>query len=103
MPTYTFRNNDTGEQWDDLMGISESELFLQNNPNIEKVPVSCNLIGGTGDRVKPDSGMKEMISRIAHANPTSPLAETHGSKGIRETKTRAAVNKIKAKIGGSLI
>ena len=85
------------------MGISESELFLQNNLNIVKVPVACNLVGGTGDRIRPDSGMKEMISRIAHANPTSPLAETYGSKGIRETKTRAAVNKIKAKIGGSLV
>jgi len=103
MPLYTFRNNDTDEQWDDLMGISESEFFLQNNPNIVKVPVACNLVGGTGDRVRTDSGMKEMISRIAHANPTSPLAETYGSKGIRETKTRAAVNKIKAKIGGSLV
>ena len=85
------------------MGISESELFLQNNLNIVKVPVACNLVGGTGDRVRPDSGMKEMISRIAHANPTSPLAETYGSKGIRETKTRDTVNKIKAKIGGSLV
>jgi hypothetical protein len=85
------------------MGISESELFLQNNLNIVKVPVACNLVGGTGDRVKPDAGMSEMISRIAHANPTSPLAEKYGSKGIRETKTRAAVNKIKAKIGGSLV
>jgi hypothetical protein len=102
MPLYTFRNNDTDEHWDDLMGISESELFLQNNPNIVKVPVACNLIGGTGDRVKTDGGMNEMLSRIARANPTSPLAERYGSKGIKETKTRAAVNKIKAKIGGSL-
>ena len=84
------------------MGISESEVFLQNNPHIEKVPVACNLVGGTGDRVKPDSGMKEMISRIAHANPTTPLAATYGSKGIRETKTRAAVDKVRAKMGGSL-
>jgi hypothetical protein len=102
MPTYTFRNNDTGEQWSDLMGISESELFLKDNPHIVKVPVALNIIGGTGDRVKPDAGMSEMISRIAHANPTSPLAEKYGSKGIRETKTRAAVNKIKTKMGGSL-
>ena len=83
------------------MSISESELFIQENPHIEKIPVSCNIIGGHGDRVRPDSGMKEMISRIAHANPTSPLALEHGSKGIKESKTRAAVNKVRAKAGGS--
>ena len=102
MPLYTFRNNDTGEQWDDLMGISASELFLQENPHIQKVPVACNIIGGTGDRVKPDAGMKDMISRIAQANPTTPLAAKYGSKGIKETNTRAAVDKIRAKMGGSL-
>ena len=88
--------------WDELMGISASELFLEENPHIEKVPVAVNIVGGTGDRVKADSGMNEMISRIAHANPTSPLAERYGSKGIKESKTRAAVNRIKAKAGGSL-
>ena len=84
------------------MSISASELFLENNPHIVKVPVAVNLVGGTGDRVRPDSGMKEMLSRIAHANPTTPLAAQYGSKGIKETKTRAAVDKIRTKMGGSL-
>jgi len=103
MPTYTFFNRETQEQWDDFMSISASELFLQENPHIEKVPVACNIVGGTGDRVRPDSGMKEMLTRIAHANPTTPLAERYGSKGIKETKTREAVSKIRAKAGGSLV
>lgn len=85
------------------MSISASELFLEENPHIEKVPVAVNIVGGTGDRVKADSGMKEMISRIAHANPTSPLAKEYGSKGIRETKTRDAVDRIRKKAGGSLV
>lgn len=103
MPTYTFCNNNTGEEWDAFMSISASELFLKENPHIRKVPVSCNIVGGYGDRVKPDSGMKEMLSRIAAANPTTPLAEKYGSKGIKETKTREAVNKIRTKAGGSLV
>lgn len=84
------------------MGISASEQFLEENPHIEKVPVAINIIGGTGDRIKADSGMNEMISRIAHANPTSPLAERYGSKGIKETKIRDSIKRVKNKIGGSL-
>jgi hypothetical protein len=102
MPTYTFRDNNTGEMWDDMMSISASELFLKDNPHIEKVPTAVNIVGGTGDRVRTDGGMKEMLSRIAHANPITPLAAQYGSKGIKETKTRAAVDKIRAKMGGSL-
>jgi hypothetical protein len=48
MPTYTFRNNNTGEEWTELMGISASETFLEENPHIEKVPMAINIVGGTG-------------------------------------------------------
>jgi hypothetical protein len=47
--------------------------------------------------------MKEILSRIAAANPTSPMAAEYGSKGIKETKTRAAVDKVRKKAGGSLV
>ena len=29
MPTYSFRNNDTGEEFTELMSISEREKFLE--------------------------------------------------------------------------
>jgi hypothetical protein len=103
MPTYTFRDSTTGEEWDDMMSISEADAFLEQNPNIHKVPVAINLVGGVGDRVRTDSGMKEMLSRIAAANPTTPLAEKYGSKGIKETKTREAMKRVRNKLGGSLV
>jgi len=103
MPIYTFHDNNTGEQWDDLMGISEADVFLEKNPHIKKVPVSINLIGGVGDRIRPDNGMKEVFSRIAEANPTTPLAERYGSKGIKESKTRNALNRVRKKLGGSMV
>lgn len=44
-----------------------------------------------------------MLNRIAVANPNSALAQTHGDKGIKASKIRQAVNKVKAKNGGSLL
>jgi hypothetical protein len=35
------------------------------------------------------------MSRVAAANPTSPLADKYGSKGIKESKTREAVKRQK--------
>ena len=35
MPTYHFKNKDTGQQFEDFMSISSKEKFLQENANIE--------------------------------------------------------------------
>lgn len=96
MPTYEFHDTETGEQWEEIMKYDEYKLFLLQNPHINPV-YTINVIGGAGDRIKPDSGFNDMLSRVAAANPGSPLADKHGSKGIKESKTRAAVNKFKRK------
>ena len=43
MPLYTFRNKRTGEEWDDLMSISEMEKFTKKR-NIELVPTSVGIV-----------------------------------------------------------
>lgn len=97
MPLYTFRDKTTGEEWDELLSFSGREELLKD-PNIEQVITAPAIISGiSGVTHKTDSGFKDMMSRIAEANPHSPMAQTHGSKGIRETKTRAAVNKARAR------
>ena len=35
MPTYTFYNKDTDEQFDEFMSWSERENYLKDNPHIE--------------------------------------------------------------------
>ena len=94
MPTYEFHDTETGEQWEDIMKYEEYKQFLEDNPHIRPV-YTINMISGAGDKIKTDSGFNDMLGRIAAANPTSPLADKHGSKGIKESKTRAAVNKFK--------
>jgi hypothetical protein len=43
------------------------------------------------------------MSKIADANPNSPLAKDYGKKDHKTVKTQEAVAKAKKKAGGSLI
>ena len=78
MPTYTFYNTETDEQYDDFMSWSQRETYLKENPHIESVLTTAALVG---DHIimKTDGGMKDTFSRIAEAHPNSPLAERYGS------------------------
>ena len=75
MPTYTFRNKDTGEEFDIFMKIAEREQYLSDNPHIESI------IGGPpaiGDPVrlgvrKVDGGFKEVLQKIHTKTPGSRL------------------------------
>lgn len=103
MPIYEFYNKVTGEQWEAILSISARETFLNENPDVVQVISAPALISGiSGVTHKNDSGFNDMMSRIASANPHSPLADNYGSKGIKESKTRAAVKKARAKTGGPL-
>lgn len=103
MPMYEYHDPETEETWTELWSYDSHVQFLGTNPDIQQIFHAPALIGGRGgDRVKPDSGMSDVLSRIAAANPYSPLAEKHGSKGIKESKTRDAVKKVKNKLGGAL-
>ena len=74
MPTYTFYNTKTDEQFDDFMSWSQRETYLKENPHIEPILTTAALVG---DHIvnRMDGGMKETFSRIAEAHPNSPLAD----------------------------
>lgn len=91
MPIYQFRNKSTGEEWEEFLSFSGRELKLED-PEIEQVITAPAIISGiAGVTHKNDSGFNDMMSRIAKANPTSPLADKYGDKGIKASKTREAV------------
>lgn len=96
MPTYTFRDKTTGDEWDEFLSLSGREDRLKD-PNVEQVPTVPTFISGvSGVTHKNDSGFNDMMSRVAAANPMSPLAEKYGDKGVKASKTREAVKKAKA-------
>ena len=93
MPSYSFKNTETGEEWEDIISISEREKFLEQNPHIQQLPSKVSIVGGYGDRIKNDGGWKENMSRIAEAHPGSPLAEKYGKSSIKDINTRNVLKK----------
>ena len=93
MPTYEFLNNDTGEFEEHFMSYKDLDEFKENNPHLKQQVSAPNIVGGTGDRVKTDSGFKEVLSKAAEAHPNSPLAERYGRKTVRQTQVEAARKK----------
>jgi len=98
MPTYNFYNDETKEEFEGFMKISELDQYKLDNPHIKQRP---NLVAFVGDHIsiaakKIDGGMTERLEQIAaHSNPGSPLADRYGgsTKSIKEIKTREVLKK----------
>ena len=98
MPTYVFRNKETGEQFESFMGISAKEEYLAANPNIEQIITEVNIVSGVNSGAKVPSGFNDVLSKISEAHPQSPLAQKHKTKTIKEAKTRDIIKKHVAKM-----
>ena len=104
MPLYTVLDVETREPQDDFWGSFDAlQEFLEKNPHLIQGISAPNIIGGVGDGVKPPDHFKEVMSKIADANPNSPLAADYGKKDHKTIKTQEAVAKAKRKAGGSLV
>jgi hypothetical protein len=70
MPTYSFRNNDTLDEFEKTMSNSERELFLANNPNIVQI---FKKFPGVVDSVRigvrrPDENFRDVLKRAKNAH-----------------------------------
>jgi hypothetical protein len=77
MPTYIFRNKETGEQIEKMMKISELDSFREQNPQLETViqsPMICDPVR-VGVR-KMDTGFKEVLQKVHERSPGSKLNKT---------------------------
>lgn len=91
MPIYDFKDTKTGEEFSDMMSMSQRESFLAENPHIQQVLNRVNMFSGSRDN--KDAGFAENLSRIAEAHPTSPLASKVGKKSIKDVKTEQVIAK----------
>jgi hypothetical protein len=64
MPTYRFLNNDTGEEFEDFMGISALDVYLNENPNITQLVNGAPMIHSGRGLKKPDSGFRDILKNI---------------------------------------
>lgn len=102
MPTYSFINTKTGEEFDMFMSYSARESFLSENSNVQSVVTAAAIVSGvsTSTQYRVPDGFKEVLSKVAEAHPTSQVADKHGKKSIKQVKTDQIVKKHVQKITG---
>ena len=64
MPSYTFRNKETGEIREDFLSISDHEKFLTENLEWETLILGAPLISFSTHTMKIDSGFKDVLKNI---------------------------------------
>lgn len=99
MPTYRFKDLSTGKEFEQMISFTQKQSLLEADSNIEALPPTQFTIGYSvvTAKSKADDGWKETLSKIAEANPNTPLGNEYGSKSAKESKTRAAVEKWRSK------
>ena len=96
MPTYRFRDMNSGEEFDEFMSMGEREKYLKTHPTIAQVPVPIAFVGDhiMGVGPKNDEGFKERMSQIASAHPNSPLADKYKTgESHKILKTKEVIRK----------
>lgn len=76
MPTYSFRNTETGEIHDEIMRIAAREQYLLDNPHLESIITSAPAFAGDHITIKKDTGFKEVLQKIHERTPGSQLDKT---------------------------
>jgi hypothetical protein len=66
MPIYSFKDTETGEEFDKMLKLAERESFLEDNPNLQQIITgSAPLIDSARlGRAKPDQGFRDLLSSM---------------------------------------
>lgn len=93
MPLYTYRDKNTGDVFEVLMSYKDIEKYNEAHPHLEKLMDAPNIVSGVSITNKVAGGFKDVLSRISDAHPSSPLADNHGRKSIKQVQTERVVKK----------
>ena len=72
MPIYSFIDNNTGEEFSDLMSMEEIKVFLSEHPHIMQTFTPPN-IGYSMVLKKPDSGFRDLLTQVKKSNRGSNI------------------------------
>lgn len=76
MPTYTFQNKNTDEQWDSVMTYSQMKEYVEKNPEIIHIMGTPSFIGGVStDSGRLPEGFKDRMRLLKQQNPTSKAVD----------------------------
>ena len=70
MPSYTFKDLNTGEEFNVIMSMNEREEFVASNPHMQQVIHSAPALGDSirlGLK-KPDNGFRDRLKEIKKAH-----------------------------------
>ncbi len=73
MPTYLFKNKTTGEETEMFLSISERDVFLKENPDMEQLINGAPMIGYSTVTQKPDSGFRDVLKEIKKKHRRSTI------------------------------
>jgi Sec7-like guanine-nucleotide exchange factor len=97
MPIYEFLDTKTSESFEQIMKISEREVFLLNNPHIQPIISAPMLVSSVSTIGKLPEGFKEVLSKVGEAHPDSKIGREYGNKTNAQVKARDIVEKYRKK------
>jgi predicted nucleic acid-binding Zn ribbon protein len=100
MPLYTFKDTETGDEFDLQLKLAEREVFLEANPNLKQIITSApKIVSGVQGQHKTDGGFNELMSRIGEANPHTPLGRSVNTHDSGQVAVNQAVDRYKKRAG----
>ena len=74
MPTYEFRDKDTGETFEKRMSMLDLDKYKEDNPNLEQYHSTYpGLVADAAIKDKRPDGFKDVLKSIKKANPGSTI------------------------------
>jgi hypothetical protein len=71
MPNYTFRNNDTSEEYTISLTLAERDQYIQDN-NVTQIMTPPQFVSGVGG-IKIDDGFRDMLKSMKSRNKGSTI------------------------------
>lgn len=75
MPTYHFRNLDTGEVSEVFCSITEKEEYLKNNPNQTQILFPLKIVSDRMTNIHVTDSFREAMSRVKENHPKNRIKD----------------------------
>lgn len=75
MPTYTFKNNETGHEFDSFMPYDDLSTYLSEHSELSQVIKFPGIVSDAGS-MKPDQGFRDVLKRIKAASGRGNTIDT---------------------------
>lgn len=72
MPTYTFLNTETNEEFDQILRMKDLDSYKEKNPYLKQIIRKQQPIIRSRD-MKPDNGFRDLLKTIKKGSPKSTV------------------------------